>query len=155
MSDFYKIEGENDSAFFRANFNQIRGHLMSDSSWATSVVEIENKTIASLMKFSVTNALASTNVVEQGEDYFVVRGAQGFFYRIEAVSEQVSRITPEGRIWGYLKFAIPFGLFMSCVLPVVLTPLIFSLRRKGALNQSKHYLKALCQYLEMRQQSVG
>ena len=150
MGNLYAIQGENQTALIKANFKQLHQYLTTDSNWANRVAEIaENSALViSALKFNA--AFSGSNVVEQGNNYFVVRGSQHFFYRIDAVNATTSRITPEGRIWGYLKFAIPFGLFMSCIFPVVLTPLIFSLRKKASLNQSRHYLDPFCRYLEMR-----
>lgn len=154
MSAFYKIEGENEFAYFRANVNQIRQFINHDPDWITNVVKINetNSLVIGAMKFN--KAIAGTNVVEEGQNYFVVRGSQFFFYKIEGIDANTSRITPEGRIWGYLKYAIPIGLFLSCIIPVVLTPLIFSLRKKAAENQSKYYLEGFCKYLEMRQKNA-
>lgn len=154
MSKFYKIEGENEFAYFRANFNQLRQILLSDSNWAANVVRMESSTLGSLMDFNITRAISATNIVEQGDNYFVIRGAQGFFYRFEALDANTTRIRPEGRIWGYLKFVIPVVLLMWCVIPVVLTPLFYGLKKKQALNQSKHYLKPLCEYLVMRSKQI-
>lgn len=154
MSGYYKIEGENQFAFFRANFNQIRQIITRDPDWVTNVVKVNQDPSWAVSAVKFNKAITGTNIVEEGQNYFVVRGSQYFFYKIEAIDANTSRITPEGRIWGYLKFAIPFGLFMSCIIPVVLTPLIFSLRRKAAENQSKSYLEAFCKYLEIRQKHL-
>ena len=151
MTNLYAIQGENETALFKANLNQIRQYLTTDAGWSNKVAEIAENNALIVAAFKFNAALAGSSVVEQGNNYFVVRGSQNFFYRIDAVNATTSRITPEGRIWGYLKFAIPFGLFMSCVFPVLLTPLIFSLRKKASLNHSRHYLNAFCRYLEMRQ----
>ena len=154
MSNFYKIEGENELAYFRANFNQILQIFESDPSWFKNLVELNNDTYGKVVKFDFVNSLAGTNIVERGDTHFVIRGGQHFFYRVEAVDANTSRIVPVERLWGYLKFVIPIALVIWCVIPVVLTPLIYKLRQKQALNMSKHYLNPLCKYLELRGQQL-
>ncbi len=154
MGNLYAIQGNNEVALFKANYKQIQQYLTQDSNWASRLAEINNNhgLVVSSIKFN--QAISGSNIIEEGQNYFVARGSQNLFYRIEAVDANTSRITPEGRIWGYLKFAIPFGLFMSCVIPVLLTPVIFSLRKKAAKSQSQYYLNAFCKYLEIRQQNI-
>lgn len=151
MSANYKIEGENDFAYFRASSAKLRQIFESDRRWAKNFVEMEGDIYGKVIKFDlVSSAAGGVNIIEQSDTHFVIRGGQYFFYRVKAVDANTSRILPEGRLWGYWKYIIPIVLLIWCVIPVVLTPLIYKLRQKQALQMSKHYLKPLCTYLEAR-----
>jgi hypothetical protein len=150
MSNFYKIEGENEFAYFRANFNQLHRLLANDSDWAGKVSEI-NKNIGfvtAMEKFRTS--IAGSQVVEKGNNYFVVRGSQMFFYRIEAVDARTSRIIPVGGMTDAVKILIPLQLLLLCIVGVVLTPLLYKLRKSKAENWSKYHLQAFCRYLEIQ-----
>ncbi len=154
MSNFYKIEGENEFAYFRANFNQIFQIFQSDSTWVRKFVELNDDFYGKVVRFDFFSILAGTNIVEQNDTHFVVRGGQYFFYRIEAIDANTSRVIPEGRLWGYWKYVVPIVLFLWCVFPVFLTPLIYKLKQKQAMNMSKLYLNSLCRYLELQGQNL-
>lgn len=154
MSNFYKIEGENEFAYFRADFNRILQIFQSDPKWTKKVVEMNNDIYGKVVKFDLFSNLAGTSIVERGETHFVIRGGQYFFYRVEAVDAKTSRIVPEERLWTYWKIVMPIVLFIWCVVPVVLTPLVFKMRKKQALNMSKTYLKPLCNYIEIQGQNL-
>lgn len=112
---------------------------------------MEGDLYGKVVKFDiVASAAGGVNVIEQSDRHFVVRGGQHFFYRIEAVDQHSSQIVPEGRLWGYWKYVIPIVLFIWCVIPVALTPLVYKLKQKQALNMSRHYLEPLCKYLMVR-----
>ena len=154
MSNFYKIEGANEFAYFRCNFNQLRQIFESDSNWVSGVMEIFGHfgITKGMQKFR--NSLFGCAVEEQGQNYFIVRGTVSFYYKIEAVNKDVSRIVPIGRLPTAIKIAIPFGLVLICIVPVVLTPLFYKVRKNRIENWSKIHLPALCQYLEMRGQQL-
>lgn len=154
MSNVYKIEGENEFAYFRANLNQILQIFQSDPKWTKKFVELNDDMYGKVVKFDYVSNLAGTKIIEQGDSHFVIRGGRYFFYRVEAVDAKTSRIVPEERLWAYWKFAIPFGLIMMCIVPVVLTPLLFNLKKKHAFDMSKTYLETLCKYLAMQGQKL-
>lgn len=154
MSKLYKIEGENEFAYFRASVNQILQIFQSDPKWAKNFIEMNNDMYGKVVKFDYVSNLAGTKIIEQGNSHFVIRGGQHFFYRVEAFDANFTRIVPEGRLWAYWKFAVPFGLFMTCVIPVLLTPLVFKLKKKQTFDMSKSYLEPLCRYMEFQGQRI-
>ncbi|MCW5959923.1 MAG: hypothetical protein KIS76_07155 [Pyrinomonadaceae bacterium] len=132
MSNFYKIEGENEFAYFRADFRQILQIFQSDPKWTKNFVELNNDIYGKVVRFDYVSNLAGTKLIEQGNSHFVIRGGQYFFYRVEAVDAGTSRIVPERRLWAYWKFAVPFGLFLCASFPSFLR-LSFSV-----LNRIRH-----------------
>ena len=155
MSNYYKIEGKNEFAFFRANFSQLRQYLTTDPEWVTKVMKLYGHVGFVVSMEKMRNSTVGSNIVEQGNTYFIVRGNNQFFFRIEVVNANTSRIIPEGRLSGIGKFSIIFGLLMACIVPVVLTPLIFKMRKLVSKNQGQQHLEAFCQYLEMRRQQTN
>ena len=155
MFVYYKIEGKNEFALFRANLDQVRQHLTTDSNWAANVMKLHGHVgfVVSMEKMRSTTV--GSNVIEQGANYFVVRGTHQFFFRVEAVDANTTRIVPVGRVSGYEKFAIPLGLFMACVIPVIFTPFVFKMRKMVRKNNAQQHLEAFCKYLEMRQQEIN
>lgn len=154
MSNLFKIEGENELAYFRANFSQLRQIFESDPNWVAGVMEIAQHygITKGMQKFR--NSLWGSKVEDQGTDYFEVRGTVSLYYRVEAVSETVSRILPIGKLPTVLKVAIPLQLALVCIFPVIFTPLIFKLQKNKIEWSSKAHIEPLCQYLEMQGQKL-
>lgn len=154
MSNLYKIEGENQFAYFRANFNQLRRIFESDPNWVAGVMEVFGHFGISKGMQNFRNSLWGCKVEEQGTGYFEVRGTVSLYYRIEAVSETVSRILPIGKLPTVQKIAIPLQLALACIFPVVFTPLIYKLQKNKIEWSSKAHLEALCKYLEIQGQKL-
>lgn len=154
MSKLYKIEGENEFAYFNANFNQLRQIFESDPNWVGGVMELAEHYAISKGMQSFRNSLWGSKVEEQGNGYFEVRGTVSMYYRAEAVSDAVSRIIPIGKLPTVLKVVIPFQLALVCILPVVLTPLIYKLQKNKILWSSKAHIEPLCQYLQIQGQRL-
>ncbi len=154
MSNLYKIESENAFAYFTANLGQLRQIFESDPNWVGGVMELAGHYAISKGMQSFRNSLWGSKVEEQGEGYFEVRGTVSMYYRVEAVSETVSRILPIGNLPTVLKVAIPFQLALVCILPVVLTPLIYKLQKNKILWSSKAHIEPLCQYLQIQGQRL-
>lgn len=154
MSNFYKIEGENELAYFKANFNQLRQIFESDPNWVAGVMEVAQhyELTKGMQKFR--NALWGCKIEEQGNNYFEVRGTVSFYYRVEAVNETVSRIIPLAKLPTVLKVAIPLQLALGCIFPIVLTPLIYKLQKNKIEWNSKAHIEALCQYLQIQGQKL-
>ena len=154
MSNYYKIEGENEFAYFRANLSQLRKVFESDPNWAGNVMEIFGHfgITKGMQKFR--NSLFGCKVEEMGGNYFAVRGTLDFCYRVEALNKDVSRIIPVGKLPTALKITIPFELALICIFPIIFTPLVYKVRRLKIENWSKAHLPALCQYLEMRGKEI-
>ena len=66
MSNLYKIEGENEFAYFKANFNQLRQIFESDANWVAGVMEIAQHygLTKGMQKFR--NSLWGCKIEEQG-----------------------------------------------------------------------------------------
>jgi len=153
-SNFYKIEGANEFAYFRANFKQLRRILESDPNWVAGVMEIFGHFGISKSMQKFRNSLFGCAVEEQADNYFIVRGTISLYYKIEAVNEEVSRIIPIGRLPTAIKVMIPFQLALMCVFPVIFTPFYYNLRKTRIQNWSKIHLISFCQYLERRGQQI-
>ena len=150
MSNFYKIEGENEFAYFKANLNQLRQIFESDPNWVAGVMEIAQHYGLTKAMQNFRNSLWGCKVEEQGAGYFEVRGTVSLYYRVEAVNESVSRILPIAKIPMVQKVIIPFQLALICLFPVVLTPLYYMIAKNRIVWNSKAHIEPLCQYLEIQ-----
>ncbi len=153
-TSLYKIEGENKFAYFNANFRQLRQIFESDPNWVAGVLEAAQHfgITKGMQKFR--NSLFGCKIEEEGDNYFAVRGTVSFYYRIEAVSQTVSRIVPVGKLLTIHKVVIPFQLAIMCLIPVVLTPLLYKLQRNKIEWNSKAHIEPLCRYLQMQGQRM-
>jgi len=154
MSNFYKIEGENESALFRGNLDRLRQLFESDPNWVAGVMEIAQHYGISKGMQNFRNSLFGCKVEERGDTYFEVRGTVSLYYRVEAISGAVSRITPIAKMPMIHKIFIPIQLALVCLFPVVLTPLFYMMQKRKIEWNSKAHIEPLCQYLEMRVQSL-
>lgn len=156
MSNSYKIEGENEFAYFRANINQLRRILDGDRLWALQMMQkYGSGKLGGLWQVSRRALFFPSKIEKHGENYFRVRGTQYFCYQIEAVNESVSRIIPLGNMSLGRKFAVPCELLLIFVFPVVFTPLAYLIWNWEIKRQSKDKLRAFCNYLEKRTQQLN
>ncbi len=154
MTSLHKIDGENEFAYFNANFNQLRQIFESDPNWVGNMMEVFGHYGLTRGMQSFRNSLFGCKIEKQGDNFFEVRGTVSFYYRIEAVSQTVSRIVPVAQLLTIHKIILPFQLAILCLFPVVFTPLLYKLQRLKTLNSSKLHLEALCKYLEIRGQQL-
>lgn len=151
MSNNYKIEGENEFAYFRANVNQLRQILDGDRLWAVRMMQKDSSwTLGGFWQVSRRAMIFPSKIEEHGEHYFRARGTQYFCYQVEAVNENLSRIVPLGNMSLGRKIAVPCELLLIFILPVIFTPLAYLIWNWEIKRQSKDKLRAFCNYLEIR-----
>jgi hypothetical protein len=154
MSSLYEIVGQNESATVSAAFDDVKRALLQDSQWAAHVLDVAGKGGLRVAYAKVYGTVLGSQVVAEGPGYFLIRGTAGkntrLMYRIQALDERTTRITPEGRASTFAKIVIPLGLLIWCVVPVVLTPLLYWAVASGMRRFSRRCLDAFCRYLEAR-----
>jgi|GEM_PF-2250957 len=151
MTGSYKIEGQNESALFKADFDSVCKLLAQDRQWGTHVLQIANTNSVSVAISKAYGSVLGSSTVRAGPGYMLIKGTAGkrnrLLYRLEAVDAATTRITPEGMADGYFKIIVPVGLLCMGVLPVVLTPWLYRLRAHNMRYFSSRYLSAFCRYL--------
>ena len=159
MTSFYTIAGQSESATVSATFNDIKRVLLEDRQWAANVLDAAGRSGARVAYAKAYGAVLGSKVVEEGPNHILIRGTAGkntrLMYRIQAVDERTTRVTPEGRASTFAKIVIPLGLLIWCIIPVVLTPLFYWGLARGMRRMSAKYLDAFCCYLEARLSTPG
>lgn len=151
MSNYYKIEGENEFAYFRANVNQLRQALDGDRLWAVRMMETGIPfELGRYWEVTRRALLCPSKIEKHGEYFFRGRGTLYFCYQVEAVGDNVSRIVPLGNMSLGRKIAMPCALLLIFVLPVVFTPLFYLYWNWETKRHSKDKLRAFCHYLETK-----
>jgi len=154
VSNFYKIEGESEFAYFRANIDQLQRIFESDPNWVAGVMEIAQHYGLTKIMQGLRNSLFGCKVEARGTNYFEVRGTVSLYYRVEAVSDSVSRILPLAKLMTAHKIWIPIQLALACIIPIIFTPLMYKAQKNKTVWYSKAHLEPLCQYLEIRGQQI-
>ncbi|GAB4326037.1 MAG: hypothetical protein Kow0074_20160 [Candidatus Zixiibacteriota bacterium] len=151
MPDFYEISGQSESAVVNVSLEFIREQLKSDGQWAANVLAAADRSGARVAYAKAYGSVLGATFIEDTPDCILVRGASGkntrLMYRVERIDDQSSRVLPEGKVEGPAKIVIPLALLFFCIIPVLLTPLVYKARASSMRRFSAKYLEAFCLYL--------
>jgi len=116
MSNFFTITGQNDYATVNVNFDHLRQRLLQDKKWAIHVLEIARKSSMRVAYGKFYSGMAgivggSSVVVNERPGYLLIRGITGkntcLLYGLQAIDSNTTRVTPEGKVEGFLIVLIP------------------------------------------------
>lgn len=156
MSNFYKIEGENEFAWFRANVETLHRILDGDRLWALRMQEkgIPDR-YGGYWQVSRRAAIFPSKIEKRGQDFFIARGTLHFCYHVEAYDENISKIIPLGNMSLGRKITVPLELLLIFIFPVIFTPLVYLYWNWEIKRHSKDKLPAFCNYLELKITNFG
>lgn len=155
MSNLYKIDNKNEIAYFRASMNQLRRILEGDRYWANSMmIDSPSATKYPALKVRIYSYICPCKIEETGHNYFIARGTRYFCFKVEAVSENVSQITPLGKLSFGRNVWIPCQLLVPFILPIIFAPLVYGWWIWETKQYSGHVIEPFCNYLEFRGQQI-